>query len=461
MRRNDLGAGESRTLEVDTTTPVVVLKLDANPFHHGGLGVIRSLGRLGVPVYAVHEEKFTPAASSRYLSGGWLWHPSLDDVDRLRQGFVRLAERIGRPAVLIPTDDAGALVLAEHGRDLREWFLFPAPPDGLPRQLADKYSLYQVCQRFGVPCVETIIATSVNEATGFAGRVGLPVVVKLTRPWRGGGSNGLRSTTVVRTYEELIGIFRQLEGADGAEVMLQEYIPGGQGHDWFFHGYLDATSNCRPAFTGLKKRSYPAHAGLTSLGRSTVNERLASEVQRFLADIDYRGIVDLDLRWDARDDQYKLLDFNPRIGAQFRLFRDSLGVDVAVAAHLDLTGRPVPHGRQIERGFLVENYDPMAALGYWRRGELTGSGWLKSLRGIDEFAWFASDDLRPFGLMCARLCWRMVERSFGIRIRRLASPEPRYRVGRAGAQPLTTKISDPDRSRPTSVRGERPHVRRR
>ena len=41
---------------IDTTTPAVVLKFDPNVMHHGGLGAIRSLGRLGVPVYGVHEE---------------------------------------------------------------------------------------------------------------------------------------------------------------------------------------------------------------------------------------------------------------------------------------------------------------------------------------------------------------------------------------------------------------------
>ena len=34
----------------DTTTPAVVLKFDPNVLHHGGLGAIRSLGRLGGPV---------------------------------------------------------------------------------------------------------------------------------------------------------------------------------------------------------------------------------------------------------------------------------------------------------------------------------------------------------------------------------------------------------------------------
>jgi len=41
---------------------------------------------------------------------------------------------------------------------------------------------------------------------------------------------------------------------------------------------------------------------------------------------------------------YHLLDFNPRPGAQFRLFTDRAGTDVVRAQHLDLTGRAVPAG---------------------------------------------------------------------------------------------------------------------
>jgi len=40
----------------------VVLKFDLNVLHHGGLGVIRSLGRMGVAVYGVHEGPWAPAA---------------------------------------------------------------------------------------------------------------------------------------------------------------------------------------------------------------------------------------------------------------------------------------------------------------------------------------------------------------------------------------------------------------
>src|SRR5215471_8664972 len=101
--------------EVDTSTPAMVLKLDRNVMHHGGLGAIRSLGRLGVPVYGVHETRFAPAAQSRYLRGRLVWQPDPEDAERTAAGLMLLAERIGRPAVLIPTDDAGAIFLAEHG----------------------------------------------------------------------------------------------------------------------------------------------------------------------------------------------------------------------------------------------------------------------------------------------------------------------------------------------------------
>jgi D-aspartate ligase len=129
---------------VDTGTPAVVLKFDPNVMHHGGLGVIRSLGRLGVPVYGVHEGRWAPAASSRYLSGRWYWRPSPEDAERVRAGLLQLARRIAQPAVLIPTDDAGAIFLAEHGDALRPWFLFPEPPRDPPRRQEIRSTLREV-----------------------------------------------------------------------------------------------------------------------------------------------------------------------------------------------------------------------------------------------------------------------------------------------------------------------------
>ncbi|MDQ6793107.1 MAG: ATP-grasp domain-containing protein, partial [Candidatus Dormibacteraeota bacterium] len=41
--------------------PVLIVKIGRYPLHHGSVGVIRTLGRAGVPVYAITEDRFTPA----------------------------------------------------------------------------------------------------------------------------------------------------------------------------------------------------------------------------------------------------------------------------------------------------------------------------------------------------------------------------------------------------------------
>jgi D-aspartate ligase len=411
----------------------VVLKFDPNVMHHGGLGVIRTLGRMGVPVYAVQEGPWAPAASSRYLHGRCFWQPSPADVDRVRAGLMRLAGHIGRPAVLLPTDDAGAIFLAEHGADLRPYFLFPDPAPGLPRQLAGKFSLHEACRELGVPCPPAIVPASLAAAREFASATGYPLIAKLATPWDQGQPR-LRSTSILAGRADLDAAYAACAGA-GATLMLQEFVPGGAGHDWFFHGYCDARSVCHPAFTGVKERSYPAHAGLTSLGRSASNDPLRREVTALLRRLGYRGILDLDLRLDPRDGRYQLLDFNPRLGAQFRVFRTTTGLDVATAAYLDLTGSAIPAGEQLDgRAFLVENYDPICAFGYWRRGELGLRQWLTSLRRVDEAAWFARDDLRPFGLMCLRMGWRLATRPRAGGREPAPGRELSYSSGRAAAR---------------------------
>jgi predicted ATP-grasp superfamily ATP-dependent carboligase len=135
---------------------------------------------------------------------------------------------------------------------------------------------------------------------------------------------------------------------------------------------------------------------------------------RLMKALGYRGIVDMGYRYDARDGRYKLLDVNPRIGATFRLFVGSNGLDVARALYLDLTGQPVPASQAPEgRRWLVENQDLSAGLVYLRDGHLTPAEWLRSLRGVSEVAWFAWDDPVPFGLMLGGELVRGLQRLHG------------------------------------------------
>ena len=125
--------------------------------------------------------------------------------------------------------------------------------------------------------------------------------------------------------------------------------------------------------------------------------------------VGYRGVLDIGYRFDARDGQYKLLDVNPRIGATFRLFVAADGMDVVRAMYLDLTGQPVSSAPMLEgRKWLVENNDVISFRRYRAKGELKFLDWLRSLRGVQEVAWFTWDDLLPFAIMAGKFIGQFV-----------------------------------------------------
>jgi D-aspartate ligase len=407
-----MGTTSSRVF--DTTVPVLVLKVGHYPLHHGGVGIARSMGRVGIHVYGVCEDRFTPGAMSRYVRGRFVWRNGEVSTDEFLTGMTDIARYVRRPTVLIPTDDYGAILLAEHWDALAETFVFPRQPIGLPRAVASKDGLYRLCKELGVPCPEAVFPATRDDVEEFLARAVFPVVVKTTHHWWPQQDTAVKSTTIANSPDALLEICGQVQDFSGAGLMFQEYIPREQGEDWIFHGYCDASSDCLVGFTGIKLRSYPAYAGPTTLGRCVENQGLRRQAEELFKTINYRGIMDLDYRLDRRDGQYKLLDFNPRIGAQFRLFVDEAGIDVVRALHLDLTGRAVPSSSQVEgRRFMAEHYDVLAGWAYHRDGGLSVRGWLRSVRRVEELAWFDGDDLWPFAMMSLRFLFRGIERAVG------------------------------------------------
>jgi predicted ATP-grasp superfamily ATP-dependent carboligase len=399
----------------DATVPVLVLKVGRYILHHGAVGIIRSLGRMGVPVYGVVEDRFTPAAVSRYLTGALVWETRGLDARGLLEGMATIGERLNRPTIVIPTDDVAAIFVAEQAATLQRWFLFPQQPAMLPRTLANKRELYLLCKRIGVACPEAVFPRSIEDVHEFIEHTAFPVIVKAAESWLL-PENG-RTTSIARTPEEAYKIYRSVKSQRGPNVIFQEYLAPADSEDWFYHGYRNMRSDCCLGFTGRKLRSYPPFAGPTTLGKAMANDLLRKQAEALLGAISYSGIMDIDYRLDKRDGQYKLLDFNPRIGAQFRLFEDDAAVDVARALYLDLSGRRILKCRPIKgRTFIVEFYDLVASIGYFRKGRLTFHEWWRSLNGTRELAWFSRDDPLPFLMMCVRLLYRVIGRVLRMRL---------------------------------------------
>jgi D-aspartate ligase len=388
--------------------PAIVLNCEA----HGGLGIVRSLGRLGVSVFAVHKDHFAPAKFSRYATRGFRWDFASASVSDSLAFMQRTGRAIGRPALVFACDDDTAMFVANNAAALEERFLFQQTPAALISSLASKRGLYKLATLHHIPTPATRFPESRADVLSRISDMTFPVLLK--------GIDGLRlarntgkKMVICHNFNELLANYDDLEDPDQPNLMIQEYIPGGADSVWMFNGYFNSHSECLVSFTGKKLRQCPIHTGATSLGICLKNQDVEESVKAFMKAVGYRGMLDVGMRYDLRDGKYKVLDVNPRIGATFRLFVDSGGMDVARAYYLDMTGQPV-RTSDVHQGrrWIVEDMDASATVHYWLERSLTLRAWMQSLRGIQEAGYLCVDDPVPAALRAMSVARRLGSRVF-------------------------------------------------
>ncbi len=346
----------------DSPTPVVVLVCH----HHVGIGIMRSLGRLGVPVYGIEGDRCSPALCSRYCRGKFLWDLHTATSDEALAYLTRVSQQLGRRALLIPTSDIGAMFVAEHADQLADKYLFPESPPGLVRSLCNKREMYYLAKKCHVDVPETAFPGSRQDVLEYLQTARFPILLKPVynlvpglKPWR---------MRIITDARELLEQYDAVAEPATPNVMLQEYIPGGDEMTWTFNGYFDRAGDCPVAFTGRKLRNFPPYFGQASLAVCAKNATVETTTIAFMQTLGYRGPLDLGYRYDRRDGKYKVNDINPRIGSMFRLFVGDNGMDVVRALYQDLTGQPVLPARRAPEGrkWLVEDVVLLSSIRYWR-----------------------------------------------------------------------------------------------
>jgi predicted ATP-grasp superfamily ATP-dependent carboligase len=375
---------------VNTSTPAVVLVCH----RQAGVGIVRSLGRLGVPVYGIDKFRGAPALWSRYCSGEFIWDLHGSAAQDSVRVLLEAGRQIGRRSILIPTSDIAAMFVADQAEPLSEWFIFARQPPALVRSLCSKKGMYFVAKECGLDTPETTFPRTRAEVIEYLERARFPVLLKPIFNRVAAGAAGQWRMVLVHDRRALLEHYDKIE--EPSNVMLQEYIPGGDEMTWTFNGYFDENADCLLAFSGRKLRNFPPYFGQASLAVCTRNQHVENLTIGFMKSLGYAGPLDLGFRYDARDGRYKVNDVNPRIGAMFRLFAGHNGIDVVRALYQHLTGQAVvPTPAQEGRKWLVEDVDPLSALRYYRDGNLTIRNWINSLRHVQEMAFFARDDPLP------------------------------------------------------------------
>ena len=357
-----------------------------------GLGVVRSLGRQGIPVWVLKQEGEYLAAASRYSRRSLAW-PAGEDSQQV--GFLlELAAKHGLTDwVLFPTRDATTALVAHHHVFLSEQYRLTTSPWEVLRCVCDKRLMNRLAEELGIARPRTFYP----ETRGDLAALDCPFPVIL-KPTIRGAANRLTTAKAWRVDDRASLLARYDQACDlvpRETLMIQEIIPG-RGEAQFSYAALCNGGRPLASVVARRTRQYPMDFGRASTYVETVDEPGVIEPAiRLLEATRFTGIVEVEFKRDRRDGLYKLLDVNPRVWGWHTLCGRA-GVDFPHLLWRMVHGESIPelHGRVGVRWVRTSTDLPTAVLEIMR-GRLSVGGYLSSLRGPRESAIFAADDFLP------------------------------------------------------------------
>ncbi len=374
-----------------------------------GLGVVRSLGRRGVPVGVVDDE----ASIARYSSYTCFSErlPCLKDPEKTFRALMDVAERRGLLGwVLFPTRDETVAMISQYRKELCKVYRVTTPKEQTIQWFWDKRKTYELASRLGIPAPRTWYVQDAKDLDHIEGH--FPVAIKpaikehfiyVTRAkaWRADNLPQLREL-----YNKAI------EFMPRDEIMIQDIIPGNGSCQYAYCCFFKEGKSLASLVT-RRLRQHPLEFGRASTYVESVALPCLEEMsERFLRAVNYYGLVEIEFKQDPRDGQYKLLDANARTWGYNSIGR-AAGVDFPSLLFSDQVSEQVPvtRGQVGVRWVRLLTDLPTGALAIFS-GQLKARDYLSSLRHVSEEAVFSREDPLPGLVEFALAPYLFVKRGF-------------------------------------------------
>lgn len=353
--------------------PAVVVGGELN-----GLGVCRSLGRAGVPVYVLDRKRLNPAMWSRYATARrsrTLYGRGLLDALQLLHRDLSC-----RPALIV-TDEMALLTISEFRREIEGLYRFHLPPHETILMLHNKARFHEYAVAHDLPVPNSAVLRCERDIAAIR-KLRFPVVIKPADKRHFHLDNAPRLIVGVDpAAAERAG--RRLLEATG-EVIVQERAESPDSEVYFslFYRRPDGRSTM---FTGRKLASNPPGYGSTVYcAHDGEAARILEPVTcSLLENLDYTGFGGVEYKWDAVSRRFVIIE--PTVGRTDwqEEIATLAGVNIPLAGYRCAYDLPPPpdgpcrkdvvwQSSHIERmliGMAAVPPDAAVSDGYWRRDD--------------------------------------------------------------------------------------------
>lgn len=281
------------------TTPAIVVGGGLN-----ALGVVRSLGQAGVPVRVLDTAMRSPSMRSRFAIPHLV--SSLEGSEFMVD-LQHVAAGLGPRAVLFLTEEKTVKTVSECRASMPASLLIRLPEHQRLMQLMHKQGFQVLAEALAAPVPRTVRLESSKDLSKVHA-LSYPCVLKPSEKSYEYGTR-FKKAYKVTSAEQVDALYREIEPVL-ADMVVQEWIEGGDADIYFCLQYIGAKGQVVSSFTGRKIRSWPPRIGGTAscTAASEHARELSDTTAAFFRKVGFSGIGSMEYKRDVRDGRFYMVE---------------------------------------------------------------------------------------------------------------------------------------------------------
>lgn len=274
--------------------------------HVQGLGIARIYGKSGIPVILLDDTKINLTRHSKYCLRFFKY-----EKDKL---FDKLLE-LGKAGqydkwMLIPTNDAVVELLSSNKSQLENYFMVSTDNFKTLMHFYNKRLSYDLAETLNIDIPKTWIADTWEDYAKMD--IKFPCIIKpavMHKFYKQTKKKVFVCNNKAELYQNYL---KALEIIPADEVIIQDIIPGNSAQQYSVCFMFDGEKPL-VTLTVRRARQHPPDFGNATTYAETVDvPQIVQSSVKLLKKIHFKGVCEVEYKYDERDNRYKLLEVNPR-----------------------------------------------------------------------------------------------------------------------------------------------------
>lgn len=360
-----------------------------------GYGIIRSLSMADVPIIGFEKDFSVPEAHTRLCEEIIKY----ENHQHLLSLLVNLSHKLSEKPALFFTSDPLVMFFSENRDVLSQYYRFHLPEKSVVVNLMEKQKFQKCAVRHNSMIPRTVYINNYAEISHALEYLIPPYIVKpytKSQTWK---DAGLEKGIIFKNKETCNNNMHELFKIEN-NLILQEYIAGGDDSVYFCLVYFDENHKSQGSFCGKKVRQWPLLVGDTASAIPCENGEIEAETIRFFKAVGFQGFGSMEFKKHPYNHRYYLIE--PTVGRSDHqsYIATANGVNLPLKAYSLLTEEKVgvPFCATDGKGamWIDEPHELASIFYYLYKGQSTLIEIIRSLRRKKAYRFFNIKDPLPF-----------------------------------------------------------------